>query len=213
MFQVSYMGVGSKGSAKRLYMQGLRLEDAQFKIGQRYDFKPLDDGRKGIEIFISDTASRKVSRKKRRNSDVYVPVMDIFSEDLGRALEDVDRVRVVYHDGRAVVTEHHEDRSRHSAIVNLVKNLKAGTITEGTLFAGGGVSNRALHDGFLASGLKSKTAFMLEIDAQRMQMAYENSPAVDKDTLYVCGDVNEVEPDLLPQVDVLNISSPVWVSL
>ncbi len=208
MLQISYMGIGSKGSAKRLYIQGLRLEDAKFSIGQRYDFKPLADGRKGVEIFVSDTAKRKVSRKKRRNSDVYVPVMDIFSEDFGRALEGVERVRVVYFDGRAVVTEHHEDRSRNAAIASLVQNLKAGVVTEGTLFAGGGVSNRALHEGISAAGLMSKTAFMLEIDQTRMQMAYENSPAVDSDTLYVSGDVNEVEPETLPQVDILNISMP-----
>lgn len=207
MKQLAYYTVGESRGNARVWLEGLYLEQCGFTVGSFYRTH-IDLESRTITIETSETGN-KVSRKaKKRGGQDFVPVVDLCNKDITEVFGSFQKVRAQYFDGKIVLTVHHLEKRRVSAIESLKANLAKGEITEGTLCAGGGISNRALHEGFERAGLKSQTMFIADIEGDFMQVAVDNSPAVNNDTMLVVGGLNEIEADLLPQVNVLSLSLP-----
>lgn len=209
MIQLAYPKVGFNRNHHRIWLQGLNLGLANFTVHAGYRIE--QDAEKRTVTLIRDDKNpdRHVSRKRRsKNSDDYVPLIDLNDTLIGEYYGAYERVRTLIFKDRVVISVHHLDARQEEALQSLIDNLNEGLLTKGTLFAGGGISDRAISEGVEMTGLVCRTEYLLDLEGGLLQVAASNSPSVTESTMMVVGDINEVEVDLLPRVNLLALSMP-----
>lgn len=189
---------------KRIWIQGAKPQMAGFEVGAKYSV--TDKGNNTIEIRLDPNGTRTVSRKEVAGK--FMPVMDVritgdnFSVD--------DRIRAVFYHGVIVVSLHHEDVARAEREKRFITNLNNDALLEASLCTGGGVSAAATHQAITDAGAKSKLAFVVDAELKYLSVAGANNFAIDDETVFFCGNMEEIDRNLIGQrpVDVLSFSLP-----
>ena len=83
VLQISYLKLADHKNGKRLWLQGLRLEDAGYEIGSFYSLH-YDDIKHQVLLSSSDQGANKVCRKKV--GDHFYPLIDIVNQKLQHRL-------------------------------------------------------------------------------------------------------------------------------
>lgn len=203
--QISYTAIGENRGNKRAWLQGLRLEQIGFEIGQRYN-RHYDEEQNRILLTLDPQGSHVVSGKNLNG--FKRPVIDIENQQLTRMFERYKKSRVLYYDNHLVLSIHPEEMTRAQAWEDLLINLEGGCLTTGTICVGGGISSSAIKDGLMATGYDTHTEWVIDIEPKYLQSAIDNSRAIDDETIIVCGSLNDVETSMLTPVNLLNISLP-----
>ena len=110
--------------------------------------------------------------------------------------------------GLITITEHHESEAKRDREKSLIDALANKSITSGSLFTGGGVSTEAIHETIEAAGINSKLVYMAELESKYIEAAGENCRAVDQDTIWIEGAIEEHQAHVFPQVNILSASLP-----
>jgi DNA (cytosine-5)-methyltransferase 1 len=129
MIQYQTKSVGENRGRPRIYLQGRQLEEAGFKVDERFNLEMFDGY---LVIKRQSDGARKVSGKKKRT----VPVIDINTERLLDALGTSEKVTLRYGDEIIVISTERTERQRRS---------RRPEPTEAALFAGGGLLSLAAH--------------------------------------------------------------------
>jgi DNA (cytosine-5)-methyltransferase 1 len=189
---------------KRIWIQGVKPQMAGFYIGAKYSV--VDKGDNTIEIRLDPNGNRTVSRKAVAGT--FMPVMDV--RILGDNFSVDDRIRAVFFNGLIVVSLHHEDVARAEREKRFVKNLNEGTLSEASLCTGGGISAAATHQAIKDAGVQSKLAFVVDAELKYLSVAGANNFAIDDDTVFFCGAMEEIDRAFIGNrpVDVLSFSLP-----
>lgn len=203
--QISYVTLKERRGGARLWLEGLRLPDCGFSKGQNYRTE-LDTENATLTLTVCDTGPNRVSGREKGGK--VTPIIDICNAGIAAAFGPVDRVAVRYYAGRIVVSLREVEQRKRRAMRRLADEIESGTLSKGTLCAGGGISDRAIHEGIEQAGLLARSEFLIDIERDYLQMAYDNSPAVNPATSLIVGSVNEVNPRDLPEVSVLQLSLP-----
>ena len=93
ILQISYLKLADHKNGKRLWLQGLRLEDAGYEIGSFYSLH-YDEVKRQVLLSSSDQGSNKVCRIKV--GDHFYPLIDIVNQKLSALFEGVERVQVLF---------------------------------------------------------------------------------------------------------------------
>ena len=218
--QVSYVSLKEHKQVKRLWLEGLRLEQAGFSKGIQYQVA-YDLDNQTIKLiplpvsqYIESAAERRrrkilvVAGRKRRGKDSITPIIDICNAELINVFGEAMRVRAIFKKGEIEISLHHEERKRIQRETRIRENVKNGTLTEGTACAGIGVATHAIHAGLTQSGIQSTVEWIVDRDSRYIQVAQDHNDAITDDTSLIVASLEELDPDLLDYVDIAQFSLP-----
>lgn len=203
--QHTYTKVTEQRGVKRLWLQGLRLEACGFGKGARYR-ADLDADTGRLHLVLDPFGPRVVSGKQR--GDRWEPIVDLCNADVVRLVGDATRVRVDFEHGRLCFSVSHLDRKLAEREARFRREISTGRLTEGTLCAGIGMATAALHEGLSASGIRSSVSWIVDRERRYLQVAADNNAAVTEETVLFEATLEELEPQLLSPVSILQASLP-----
>lgn len=207
MLQVKYAKLGEQRGAKRLWLEGKRLADAGFVPGARYRLA-IDHDHQRLVLEIAD-GSRQVSQKTR-NGDRVIPVIDIANRDLATVFgEGIERVKVEMAQGCIRITVHPDDAAMLERAERLRTKLQSGApLQVGSIAHGGGILDHAVHEGLKAAGIDTELAWAIEVEHDYLEAAMANNPVWTDRTVAIEAPMEEVEPAILPRVEIMNAGLP-----
>ncbi|MEY8198480.1 MAG: DNA cytosine methyltransferase [Colwellia sp.] len=201
-----YYKATERNNKKRVWMQGLKLEESGFSCGER--FRTEYSTNEGTITLVADkNGDRVVSGRKRKNSSTEA-IVELFNTATLKVLGDANRVRADFYNGSIVISIHHHDRKQEEREARLIESIKQGTITKGSLCTGIGMAALAGHQGLSEGGLKSSLEWIVDRERKYLQVAFENNDAVTSRTKIFEASLEEIEPELLTPVDHMQVSLP-----
>src|ERR1700739_4281207 len=155
MFRSSMIEMGlRRPNAGRIYLQGLWLLKAGFEPDASY---AVEFGDSCITIRTTEEGPRKVSAKQQRT----VPVIDLENEQVRAAFAACTKLQVVAREKTITITP--------ARTVQLVRERRF-SLTEGSLFSGGGLLTEA------AASLGFSSRFAVELDPAYAAVYEANHP-------------------------------------
>lgn len=203
--QVSYTKVGENRGRKRLWLEGMRLEAAGFKPGDRFALT-LDLHSRRIILTASAEGDRQVSSRTTK-AGARTPIIDVCDASIERVLGPAGRVRAAIYEGRIEFDLHPVDHAVAEREARTRANVEAGRITEAVLCAGGGVSALALKQGFAEVAIESSVEWVVDREVRYLQAAADNNPALVNTRLFEAS-LEELEATFVTPVDVMQVSLP-----
>lgn len=203
-----YPKLGDHRGAKRLWLEGRKLERAGIEPGMRYAVVWDRETRMITLDFTAAEGDRKVSRRRRNGREM--PIIDIVGSDIEEALgAGLSRAKVTIGGSKIVVEVHPDDEAARERLDRLVERVRNGEpLQTGSLAHGGGILDHAIHEGLKHEGIEARLAFAVEISDQIVEAAATNNPIWDENTLLVQGGMEEVVTEDLPKVDILVAGIP-----
>lgn len=202
--QVSYSKLTVHRGNKRIWLEGKRLSACGFTFEARYKATIQADG---IKLVLQADGERKVSGRKRKGQTETTPIIDICSAEITKQLGTATRIRAVFNKGVITITIHHEDIDKADRESRFNKGMENKKVSEGTLCAGGGIATAALHDGLSAGGVDCVCEWIVDREGKYLQVAIDNNSAVSDAVIFEAS-LEELEPELLSPVDILQVSLP-----
>jgi DNA (cytosine-5)-methyltransferase 1 len=202
---LAYVSLGDHRGHRRLWLEGRHLEDAGFTPATRY-VAVLDAAVGRLRLVRSLDGDRMVSQRQREGGDVR-PIIDIANAFLDRVLGDRRRARVQFSDGEIEITIHHLDRKAERRAAKAERLRSGGEVRTGGICVGVGVLDAAIHEGLEEAGLSARSVFAVEIDPRYQAAMLANNRRMGG-TCSVLGNLDEVEPEILPECDVLLAGIP-----
>lgn len=209
--QTGYSKLTDHRGNKRLWLEGLRLAKNGFTKGEKYtaEFnKATASTPASIVLRLDEAGDRIVSGRRRKGQEHYTPIIDICCPEVEQTVGSATRIRADFYQGVIEVTIHHEDKAKEDRETRTAENVQAGKVTEGALCAGAGVASAALHEGLKLGGLESSVEWIVDRESKYLQVAIDNNPAITDDTRIFQASLEELEPELLGPVDILQVSLP-----
>ena len=205
MRQVHYTKPSTHKKGNKIWLEGSKLEDAGFTASARYDAAYHMD-RKVIHLFLDPAGKRSVTNSKRGGKDR--PVIDLQNAKVTEMFAGVERIQVVIMECEIVIQPHHEDLKQDKREQQYSERMKSGGLVEASMFTGGGVSTEAIHQAISSTGRTSRTAWVAELEQKYIESAGSNCKAIDDDTVFLLGNVEEIEHRYYTNCDVLSFSMP-----
>ena len=203
--QHTYTRVSEQRNKRRIWLQGLRLRAAGFDKGTRYRID-YDMDSKHIYLVVDPNGNRQVSGRKK--GERYDPIVDICNAEITLLTEGYTRVRADFAEGFIRIAIHHHDSREVEREDRLQKNLENNELREGALCAGIGMATAAIHEGLQDKGIRSRVEWIVDRDRRYLQVAADNNPAVTASTVLFEASLEEIEPELLAPVDLVQVSLP-----
>lgn len=198
-----YRKLGRHRGKLRLWLEGERLTECDLPAGARISIQRPRRGT--LTIVLDEQGERVVAQRKKDET----PIIDINSHLLAEALGDVERVRVIFYDGRIEVSLHPDDLAATERVERLLGKLSRGEkLATGSLSHGGGILDNALHEGLELSGVSCRLGFANDIEARYLDTSRANNPIWDRRSVSVLAPMQEIETHLLPKVEVFAAGIP-----
>jgi len=179
---VKNVTLGEKRGSPRLWLDGPMPERAGFAPGMRFSMATDANGQR-VVLRIADDGDRTVSGKEKNGR--HLPVIDINSAEALAVLRGYGKLRVIFLDREIhVLPDAVEVRKRHRT-ARLQAELAEGRITVGSVSHGAGIASHAIHEGLGNAGINSQLVFVVDIDADALDVAARNNPAWSKDTIAI----------------------------
>lgn len=205
--QVAYSKITEHRGNKRIWLEGLRLNECGFEKGITYS-TDIDQDNKTITLLVDPEGNKRVSGRKRKGQETYTPIIDLCNTAITEFVEGTTRIRATFSESQIVITIHHEDIAKADREARTLNNLKSGKLTEGALCAGAAIASASLHQGLTDNNIESSIEWIVDAESKYLQVAIDNNPAITDDTQIFNATLEEMEPELLCSVDVLQVSLP-----
>jgi DNA (cytosine-5)-methyltransferase 1 len=203
--QHTYTKVTEQRGQKRLWLQGLRLKQCGFDRGERYRVD-YDVDSQTISLVLCSSGNRVVSGRKRGNR--YDPIVDICNAEVVRFVGSATRVRADFRRGVITFSISHLDRKREEREKRFREELANGALSEGSLCSGAGMATEALHQGLKDMGVDGVVRWCVDRSRRYLQVCDDNGSAIDDRTKLFEATLEELEPELLDPVSILQASLP-----
>ena len=141
-------------NAKRIYLDGDVLARNGFVKGARYTKFITGDS---YILKLDVNGKFIVSGKKKRNLEIYDPVIDICNKEFSGFTGDAEQVLAKLEQNIICISIHANEKRKAKREADFEQASRAKALTEGTLCVGIGMSTLALHDGFADAGYSLKT--------------------------------------------------------
>ena len=191
ILQRSYLKLADHKNGKRVWLQGLRLEEAGYAIGSLYSLA-YDEAQRKVTLSLSETGTNKVCRKKV--GDHYLPLIDLVNQRLAELFEDVDRVQVLVCEGRITIEYHQLDWKRMEREQRLAQTLQDGkAIPIASIAHGAGIMDYYLHKGLEETGLRSGLIWAIEPENVYLNTSWLNNPIWSYDSQVIEGRIEDID--------------------
>lgn len=187
--------VSESRSVPRIWLEGESLAHAGIVIGVQYvlnisnslrriELRPAPHGYVGKTVNIS---------KRTRNERVY-PLIEVRDAIIADLFKVGTKLRVAIHKGRIVISMSHiamRIQERVTRFLDKIKNSNPLHVV--SLFHGGGVLDKAIHEGMQRSKLASYVKVAVELDGDYLDGSLRNNPELWRDdSTLISGDIRDV---------------------
>jgi DNA (cytosine-5)-methyltransferase 1 len=193
ILQTSYLKLADHKNGKRVWMQGLRMDEAGYEIGSFYSLE-YDDENNKVVLSLTDQSDgdKKVCRKKV--GDRFYPLIDLVNQKLATLFESVDRVQVVISEGVIVIEYHHLDRARIEREKRLAQTIRSGrTLTIGSMAHGAGILDYYLHQGLGDVGFRCGMIWAVEPANIYLQTSLNQNPIWAYESQAIEGRIEDID--------------------
>lgn len=199
--------VSETRSFPRIWLEGKKLAHAGIEIGVQYvlnvsnqlrriELRPAPQGFTGKTICVS---------KRTRNERVS-PLIEIRDSVIAEVFKIGTKVRVAIQKGRIIISMSHIAIRIQERVERFLDKLKNGTpLHVLSLFHGGGVLDKAIHQGMQRSRLASYVKIAVELEGEYIDSSLQNNPELWRDdSIVINGDIRDVNilGNGVPQVDI-----------
>jgi DNA (cytosine-5)-methyltransferase 1 len=204
--------IGESRGVARVWLEGQKLLNAGVQIGTRYSLRT--PGHNRLELVPLATASETdlvVTVSKRERYGVISPLLEIRTELLRKLFKTAEKVRVVIRLGRIAVTAIEKDIRVQERLDRLRHKLQANEpLAVCSLFHGGGVLDRAIHNGFARHGIATYIRIGIELEERYLDASLRNNPMLWRDDSFaICSDIRDVRRgDDIPVCDLVVAGIP-----
>lgn len=182
-----HKNVAVNRGSPRVWLEGIKLEREGYAIGSRYNFKAC---KTGFKIEPSNDGLFQVSRKKKRNADAYLPLIDICKKELLQVFFVGESLRITITKQKIRIQKTLSNRGFLSL---LDKVFSAQPIALASLYHGGGVLDRAVHDGLKRAGISSFNAITIEREPKFLDSSLANNDCLfNDDSIVINSDIERV---------------------
>ncbi|WP_063664257.1 DNA cytosine methyltransferase [Aliivibrio fischeri] len=163
--------IGKNRNKPRVWLETAYLQQCNFEAGD----KILVTGSPNkLVIEKNDTATKIVSRRKVK--DTIKPLIEVTGQVLETFDKGIEKLRVVMTSGKIIITPH----QLYATVSKSLKDLYSAVLQKKkldviSLFSGGGVLDRAVHEGLKLAGLDSVVRCSIEIETKYMQSNLRNN--------------------------------------
>ena len=183
---------------KRVWVAGRKLIDAGLPAGTLINVNYLQE-RKTIHITRDINGTRAVSKNGKVEACI-----DLQNATVDGMFDEGERLQIIVMDGEVVIQPLREDTNQVKREAEWQERSASGQIRHASMFTGGGVSTQAIHDGLPGS----KLAWIAELESRYIESAGANCKAVDDDTVWLQGPVEQMDGRYFTSVDLLSFSMP-----
>jgi len=192
--------VAATKKGNRIWLEGIKLNSLGFTRGSKYS-RILEDG--VITLSTEENGPLKVSGKRRNGGSV--PVIDLCGKWLEEVFSEGDLITAKIEDGKISIKLHKEGQAQRVLEESL---LTSPVLRKGVLCYGIGVSGHAFQKALDDIGVDSRLELVAEREAKYLQVASKNNNFLTDGTLMLQGDLERVDVDDLPNLDILSMSLP-----
>ena len=132
--------------------------------------------------FVRDPDGECFVSKRTGKDGTILPLIEFKDEVLLKVFEVGMKIRIVVKDGMALISvhgNHHETVERVSRIVSKIQ--RGEPLAIGSLFTGGGVLDRAIHEGLKTAGVDSYLKVAVESDERYVESLLKNQEDLFKE--------------------------------
>ena len=193
--------IGTNKGTPRIYLDDALLEQLNIEDhGQQCERVWLEDK---LIIRLCENGKYKLSSKKKNGRQV--PVLDIQTLKLSELFDESQKLRIAIKSGVIVIQAHVQEKRIKEREERFINSLNTGeALSFGSCFHGGGVMDRALHEGINDAGVTVDTSFVIEIDERYLNSSIKNNQYMfNNKTAFICSDVADVQLNNIPQVSIL----------
>jgi len=204
--QTSYLKLADHKNGKRLWLQGLRLEEAGYAIGRSFSLHYCQD-RNTLTLQLSDEGTNKVCRKKV--GERYYPLIDIVNQRLAALFEGVDRVQVILEHNRITIEYHRFDRQRIEREKRLADTVQSGRpISMASMAHGAGLMDYYIHQGLQDGKVSSGLVWAVEPENVYLQTSWNNNPTWSYECEVIEGRIEDADHSQLKAAQILVAGLP-----
>ncbi|WP_305845390.1 DNA cytosine methyltransferase [Photobacterium leiognathi] len=196
--------IGMNKGVKRVWLEGVRLAKAGFKVGDSISVKSESDK---VVVKRDDAANKIVS--KRKKGDSYLPIIEITGSKLD-GFNEGESIRVMISPKGIIITKGKLETTHNKMLDRLFDKIKHNKpLKTLSVFHGGGVLDRAIHTGLDSVGVKSKVAVAVELEAKYIESSISNNSMLfDDDSVIIESPVELLNLGCDDQFDVTIMGIP-----
>jgi len=182
----------SKGVA-RFWLEGSQL-DHSFSPGDKLS-EDINLDKKYIILKKDENGTKRVSQRTERTTNIAKPLIEYRDDILSKMFGVGVALRVTVRNGSLKVEAHSSEKSRSERVERFISKIRnKETLTIGSLFSGGGILDRAIHDGLESAGIDSYNKFVVERESKYLSSMVRNQPQLFRDdSILVHSSIEDVE--------------------
>lgn len=195
-----------KNGRKRVWLEGKKLACEGYEPGMKLRVEVKND----CLMLHAGTEGDYTVSSRTKNGRV-TPIVDCTAGELAELFDGVDKLRIAIQRGKIIITAHHQQQRVNERVEAFMKKIDAGEPLDfASIFHGGGILDRALHDGYARAGIKTRIAVAVEVESKYLECSRRNNTALwDEKSIAIEGPIQDV--DLYrrpPSVDALAAGIP-----
>lgn len=194
--------VGLNKETPRIWLQGRLLERGGFRVDTRIE-RAFQNGK--LVLNVRRDGKHKVSKKGGG-----IPLIDIQNLELEQVFGVGTKVKAVIRAGKVVIRKAAQKLRTIAREQRLLDKLHRGeALTTASLFHGGGVLSKALHQGLADRGIHSTIRVAAEREVKYLDASLAANPELfDQRTALLAGDIEDVDPPADANVDGMEAGIP-----
>lgn len=177
-----------------IWIEGYKLMPA-FKPHERFNLI-ISEEKREVRFEKHIEGDKKVSvRSARGNSEVDLPLIEVRDDRLTDVFELGMKLRVVVTKGLVVFSVHGDDIAAVNRTRRFLNRIKEGKpLRIGSIFTGGGVLDKAIHEGLKLSGVDSYLSVCVESDERYVEALMRNQSELFRDdSIVINSQIEDVE--------------------
>lgn len=179
--------IGENRGKKRIWLEFSYLELSGFTPGMHIEVSTTNSMIEIVRIEEQTATSRKVSKRGQK------PLIEISEKDIPFG-ENVEKLRLVFTQGKVVITAHHCYKVISDQLKRLYGKLINGDKLDViSLYSGGGVFCKAVHKGLSRLGIKSRSKLSVERERKYIQSSLRNNAELyDDESIVINASIEDI---------------------
>lgn len=198
--------LGENRGNKRIWLEGQKLAREGYTPGLRYDLELKD-----TQVILRVKEDGRFTVSKRERYGRITPIIDLTVSELATIFDGIELLRVSIQRGSIVVSAHHQQTRVTERVNRLIKKLESGEpLSVCSLFHGGGVLDKAIHNGLSQSGLSSAISIAVELEGKYLDSSLTNNPELwNEGSIVIEAPIQTIDMSKRPpQVDLITAGIP-----
>lgn len=198
--------IGTAKGAGRVWLEGEKLSGNDFTPSATYKriFK------NGVLMMIkSDEGTHKVSGRKASENRI-TPIIDICNKEVETWFPIGTKVCAIIRKGKIIIRRAAQAVKRTTRTARFLQKVLANkALNVVSMFAGGGVMDRAIHEGMRMGGVNTRTSVVAELSSKFLDANIRaNGHLFDENTLFFNGPVQDFDLGKVEQAEIFCAGIP-----